>query len=62
MEEMILQEPAHVWGIAVVPMYAGTVRDTGCYKGSQVGDQDHVVSASDTAYSPRFVHTLLEQR
>ncbi len=55
MEETIRQELERAWGIAVDPMYAGTLRDTGCYRGSQVGDQGHVVLVKDTACLQRFV-------
>ena len=54
-EEMITQELARVWGIAVAPTYAGTLRGTGCYRGSQVGAHGHVGSASDTVSLPRCV-------
>ena len=52
---MIRLEQVRVWETVVDRMYAGTLRDTGCYKGSQAGGHDHVVSVKDTAFLRRFV-------
>ena len=50
---MIQPEQAPVWGTVGDPTSVGTLRDTGCCRGSQVGGQGHAVSGTDTACSPR---------
>ena len=53
-EVMTIPGLVHAWVIAVVHMSAGIPRDTGCYKGLQVGDPEDVESVTDTAFLQRY--------